>query len=207
MPDLNKTGIYRMMHIENVPHVLQHGITHAASPNANAQFKSIGDKSLINSRSQHILPNGRTLGAYIPFYFGRRTPMLYVIQKGHNGVNATPPEHIVYCVSTVQKMIDHEVPFIFTDGHATSALTRYYEKDQVSELDEFVKRADVDAIFWKKEADADLKRRKEAEFLAASDIPPEAIRFWIVFNETAKDQLRQMGILDEMILVRPEDYF
>ena len=55
-----------MTHIENIPHVFQYGITHSSSPNANTAFVPIGDSSLIASRSQFELNNGRLLGEYIP---------------------------------------------------------------------------------------------------------------------------------------------
>ncbi|MBK8554454.1 MAG: DUF4433 domain-containing protein [Lewinellaceae bacterium] len=128
MAELNNPYLFRMMHIDNVPHVLQSGITHASSPNANDAYVPIGDSSLISSRSQIEMPNGKTLGSYIPFYFGVRMPMLYVIQKGFNMVQAVLPEKIVYCVSTVQKMIDHNLPFIFTDGHAVDGFTAFLTK-------------------------------------------------------------------------------
>jgi len=85
MADLSKTYLYRMTHIQNVPHILTNGITHRNSPNANSKFTSIGDPSLITTRDCFVLDNGRLLGDYVPFYFGTRSPMLYVIQKGFNG--------------------------------------------------------------------------------------------------------------------------
>ena len=65
MAELDKTGIYRMMHIDNVPHVLQHGIAHASSPNANTSYVPIGDSSLISSRSQFKMPNGSNTSTII----------------------------------------------------------------------------------------------------------------------------------------------
>ena len=35
MPDLSKKYLYRMTHIENVPHILQYGVTHTTSSNTN----------------------------------------------------------------------------------------------------------------------------------------------------------------------------
>jgi len=101
MLNLNKIYLYRMTHIENIPHILQYGVTHMSSKNANKRFVSIGDKGLINTRSRFLLNNGRRLGEYIPFYFGVRTPMLYVMQKGFNMLAPIPAENIVYCVSSV----------------------------------------------------------------------------------------------------------
>jgi hypothetical protein len=92
MADLNKIYLFRMTHVENIPHILQHGITHVDSVNQNQQYAPIGDSGLINTRHRFVLPNGNKLGDYIPFYFGYRMPMLYVIQKGFNGVTLTAPE-------------------------------------------------------------------------------------------------------------------
>lgn len=196
-----------MMHIDNVPHVLQHGIAHASSPNANTSYVSIGDSSLISSRSQFKMPNGKTLGLYIPFYFGARMPMLYVIQKGFNTVPSVPPEKIVYCVSTVQKMIDHDLPFVFTNGHAVDGFTEFFDKKDVQNIDSLIDKPAIGAKYWKQDNDNDLKRRKEAEFLVESDIPPEAIVFWIVYNEAAKNELINKGVPANQIYVKPDYYF
>jgi hypothetical protein len=81
--DLSQINIYRMTHIENIPHILQYGITHRNSPNANPDYVTVGDKSLIDKRNtkQVSIENDGTivLGDFIPFYFGVRMPMLYVI--------------------------------------------------------------------------------------------------------------------------------
>ncbi len=196
-----------MMHIDNVPHVLQHGIAHASSPNANTSYVSIGDSSLISSRSQFKMPNGKALGLYIPFYFGARMPMLYVIQKGFNTVPSVPPEKIVYCVSTVQKMIDHDLPFVFTNGHAVDGFTEFFDKKDVQNIDSLIDKPAIGAKYWKQDNDNDLKRRKEAEFLVESDIPPEAIVFWIVYNEAAKNELINKGVPANQIYVKPDYYF
>jgi hypothetical protein len=50
MADLTKIRLFRIMHAANVPHILEYGITHAASPNANSGFVPIGDRSLIMTR-------------------------------------------------------------------------------------------------------------------------------------------------------------
>ncbi len=196
-----------MMHIDNVPHVLQHGIAHASSPNANTSYVPIVDSSLISSRSQFKMPNGKTLGLYIPFYFGARMPMLYVIQKGFNTVPSVPPEKIVYCVSTVQKMIDHDLPFVFTNGHAVDGFTEFFDKKDVQNIDSLIDKPAIGAKYWKQDNDNDLKRRKEAEFLVESDIPPEAIVFWIVYNEAAKNELINKGVPANQIYVKPDYYF
>ena len=208
MADLNKTYLYRMTHIENVPHILEHGVTHLSSANANKSYKAIGDDSIISTRNNIELPNGKKLGNYIPFYFGSRTPMLYVIQKGYNGVPVTPAQDIVYCISSVQKIVDHKLPFVFANGHAVAVgLTDFYEEKDLVNIDKILDKKAIDAKYWRNIEDTDLKRRKEAEFLVETDIPTTAIIGWVVYNEEAKKRLLEMGIPENMIYVKPDCYF
>lgn len=143
--DLSDVKIYRMTHIENIPHILQYGITHKDSPNANVSFVSIGDQMLISSRNDKSVgvDNGERqsripsikLGNFIPFYFGIRMPMLYIMQNGLNFVEkATPPKDIVYLVCSVIDIVHSNKTFYFSDGHATDNLTTFYDKSKVNEL-------------------------------------------------------------------------
>ena len=208
MADLNKTYLYRMTHIENVPHILQYGLTHVSSVNANKSYKAIGDDSIISTRNNIEIPNGKKLGNYIPFYFGSRMPMLYVIQKGYNGVPVTPAQDIVYCISSVQKIVDHKLPFVFANGHAVAVgLTDFYEEKDLVNIDEILDKKAIDAKYWRNIEDTDLKRRKEAEFLVETDIPTTAIIGWVVYNEEAQKRLLELGIPQEMIYIKPDAYF
>ena len=127
--------LYRITHIENIPHILQYGITHKDSLNRNPDYKNIGDLSLINNRSKKIvsIDNGEfdsknslvsiELGDFIPFYFGIRMPMLYVAQHGGNFVErATSPVDIIYLGCSLSKIISADFDFFFSDGHATDML-------------------------------------------------------------------------------------
>ena len=164
MADLNKLYLFRMTHIENIPHILQNGITHTTSEYANPDFVPIGDGSLITTRNKFILNNGTRLGEYIPFYFGVRTPMLYVVQNGFNLVAPTSAENIVYCVSSVQKIIDLQLDFVFTDGHAVDGFSSQYTVADIQNIDTILDKNAINANYWKDEKDLDIKRRKEAEF-------------------------------------------
>lgn len=42
MVDLNKVYLYRMTHIENIPHILKYGITHPESKFTNKNYIGIG---------------------------------------------------------------------------------------------------------------------------------------------------------------------
>ncbi len=208
-----------MTHMENIPHMLKYGITHKSSPYANPMFKPIGDSSLIDYRKTKTveisegrvsfsIQNSIVLGDFIPFYLGLRTPMLYVVQKGGNFVpNPTPAENIVYCVSSVQRIIDENLTFFFSDGHATNGLSKFYSKAKVSEIKDLIDFEAANAKYWKDENDLDLKRRKEAEFLVKEDIPAACILGFACYNDEAKDKLLAMGISEKRIIVKPNFYF
>lgn len=207
MADLNKLYLFRMTHIENIPHILQNGITHTTSEYANPDFVPIGDSSLITTRNNFILNNGTRLGEYIPFYFGVRTPMLYVVQNGFNLVAPTSAENIVYCVSSVQKIIDLQLDFVFTDGHAVDGFSSQYTVADIQNIDTILDKNAINAKYWKDENDLDKKRRKEAEFLVLGDISLHAILGYITYNENAKNKIITFGADATNVLIKPEFYF
>lgn len=197
-----------MTHIENVPHILQYGITHYSSQNKSNDFVPIGDGSLINSRSQFIMPNGRKLGEYIPFYFGVRMPMLYVIQNGFNGVKAVSAKDIVYCITTVEAITKSGLDYIFSNGHAVDNFSDFFDRKDIDRVEEIVDFAAVKAQYWKKDTDLDLKRRKEAEFLVMGDIPVEAVLGFAVYNNESAQKIQQMAnFANKKIVIKPNYYF
>lgn len=196
-----------MTHIENIPHILQYGITHSDSSNANPSYVPIGDNSIIKTRNNFLLDNGRRLGEYIPFYFSKRNPMLLVIQKGYNSVVLTSAENIVYCVTSIQKIIEQKLDFIFTDGHANNGLSSQFIISDLNNIDEIIDWKAIKAKYWNDENDLDRKRKKEAEFLVLGDIDKAAILGYVVFNESAKKRMTDFGVGESQIRVNSNYYF
>lgn len=207
MLSLSEIYLYRMTHIENIPHILKNGITHSNSQNANQNYISIGDSTLISTRNKFKLKNGKLLGNYIPFYFGVRTSMLYVVQKGYNTVKPTLPEDIVYCVSSIQKIIDQQLNFVFTDGHAVDSFSSQYTATEVNNIEKLLDFESIKAKYWVDENDLDRKRRKEAEFLVEGNIGKDAILGYITYNKTAKNKLVEFGALDTEVYFKSTYYF
>lgn len=207
MSDLEKVRLFRITHIDNMQHILQYGITHSSSKFSNPNYAPIGDNSLISIRSNYRLRNGKLLGDYIPFYFGPRSPMQYVVQKGHNMVKATAAEDIVYCISSVQKIIDCKLDFIFTDGHAINSLSKQFNPTDIDNIYSIIDQKAILDKYWNDEDDLDKKRRKEAEFLVLGDIPIETILGYVTFNEFAKKRMTSYGVNCEKVIVKPNYYF
>jgi len=106
--ELENIYIYRMTHIDNIPNILKIGIIHKNSQNSDPNYVPIGDVSLIDTRNTKkvSIDSGDilnfeapsiVLGDFIPFYFGIKMPMLYVIQNGGNFVKkATTAKNVIY---------------------------------------------------------------------------------------------------------------
>jgi hypothetical protein len=134
-----------MTHIQNISHILQHGITHKSSVNANLNYVPIGNSTLINRRDTEpvrLANNNYFIGDYIPFYFATRTPMLYDIQTGYS-VPQIAPQSIVYYVCHTEDIIKQGLDFVFTDGHAVNPLSDFYPPQEVANLEMIL---DLEAI-------------------------------------------------------------
>jgi hypothetical protein len=217
--DLAEIKVYRLTHIDNIEHILQYGITHRNSPNHNPNYIAIGDVSLIRTRDtrQITVDNGDfgnldapaiTLGNFIPFYFGVKMPMLYVIQNGGNLVlKSTPAAKIIYLVCSVIEILQQHENCYFSDGHATDNLTTFYDKTKISELANIVDWGAVKAVYWSGQENLDKKRKKQAEFLVPQDVAPSLIIGFGCYNDVAKGKLISLGIQEDKIKIIPNAYY
>lgn len=197
---------FRITHINNIPHIVRNGIVKATSPLRDVNYVSIGDREVIRMREEMSV-KGYKIGDYIPFYLGPRSPMLYVIQHGYNGVQRVEPENIVYCIIRLDDLINNSIDCVFTDGHALSNLTTFYSNEKLSDINNIVKYDDVYSMQWNMESDIDLKRRKEAELLIKDDLPAQFVRGYVVYNDMAKQRLENMGIVEDKIAIVPQFYY
>lgn len=203
---LDQTLLFRVTHFDNIKHISENGITHFSSPNRNEKYVPIGNGSIIDKRKERLLPSGRPLTDYIPFHFAPQMPMLFAIENGY-GTEAVDPRRIIYCITTVQKIIDAELEFCFTSGHAFSKLSYCYDQTKIRKIRSLLDWDAINDNYWSGEGHTDLRRRKEAEFLVGADIPVTCITEYVVYSPSIKDKLYLLGIDDNMIRVEPRYYF
>ncbi len=192
MPKPSQIWLYRMTHIDNLPHILRHGLVDASSPNADPDFRAIGDRSLIGVRKDLDAPNppGGKFSQYIPFYLGHRSPMLYQIATGYEGVEKIPQSDIVYIVIPHDCIIKNGLEWFYTDGHARHGMTQFYTDELGFDA------LDWDSIYanqWNNtEEDPDRQRKKQAEYMIKDSVPVDCFAYFLTFDEQCKQKVESL---------------
>lgn len=189
----DKALIFRIVHRSNIPWILDNGLYCRNADIQAPDYQSIGNHELIEKRQHRevtISPFG-TLSDYIPFYFTPYSPMMLNIHTGYSGVPKVANEDIVFVVSSLYRVQEKEIDFVFTDRHAYLFNTNFYNNLQ-----------NIDQIDWLILQQRDFHRdpdnpekieRYQAEALIHSHLPTEAFLGLVCYTETIKQQLQKMA--------------
>lgn len=188
------TFIFHITHIENLSSILQSGKIWCDTERAKNQFltKGIAHENIKAKRARRIVPNclGGTLADYVPFYFAPRSPMLCAIYNNRVKDYQGGQEAIIHLVSKIEKVIQRNLPFTFTDGHAEMQVSQFYND-----------LADMDKIDWNimrekywrdTVEDGDRTRRRQAEFLVHNNFPADLITGIGTISEAVKVQVERI---------------
>jgi len=205
-----KALIWRIVHRDNVRWILQHGLHAGNSPLQAPGWVPIGNPELTGKRASHHVPiaPGGVLNDYVPFYFTPFSPMLKNIHSGWAGITQRPNEEIVILVSSLHRLQQLAVPFVFTDSHAYYQWAGFYDA-----------LADLPRIDWPLLQQRDFKRdpddpsrfeRYQAEALVHRHCPVDALLGMVCYTEEIRQQLEtditQTGSTIK-VHVRPGWYF
>lgn len=184
--------LYHITHLDNLPGILQAGCLHCQQQLGDAgrhpvsiAYPGIQDRRLV---TQVPCGPGGVLHNYVPFYFAPRSPMLYAIHNNRVEAYDGGQTPIVHLVSSVPQIQTANHRFVFTDGHATMAFTRFFtETDDLDQIDWPL----MQATYWHDTPqDPDRKRRRQAEFL--------------VYNQVSVSALIGVGVINERMQQRVE---
>ena len=130
MPD-SHTLIRRLVHIENLPVLLQRRGLHAptATPDDGTPYRTIHNREIQDRRRVCPVPcgPGGVIHDYVSFYFCARSPMLYQLHTGRVAGYNEGQSPLIYLVSSAQKVQASGVPFVFSDGHGIAAFTSWFD--------------------------------------------------------------------------------
>jgi hypothetical protein len=169
-----KALIFRITHRDNLPWILDHGLHAQNGEVFDPNYRNIGNPDLIQKRGHRIVkvgPNG-TLSDYVPFYFTPFSIMMYNIHTGYN-VPQICNEGIVILVSSLLRISELGIPFVFTNQHAYPMMAEYFtDLNDLDEVDwDLLNRKD----FKHDPDDPGKKERYQAEALVWKHLPLEAL--------------------------------
>lgn len=195
MKDLNPqlARIFRIVHISNVPSILDQGGLHCQnSADLDPNYINIGNTSLIDKRTRRFvpIPPGGPLSDYVPFYFTPFSIMMYNIKTGYGGITPRENKDIVMFVSSIHRLEELAVPFVFTNQHAYAVDTEFYSDLQhLGKIDwPLLQLRD----FKTDDNDPGKQLRYQAEALIHRYVPLEAILGIACLNEVIKANLQTL---------------
>ncbi len=211
-PTLNRDRalIWRIVHLNNLPWILANGLHSRGSAHHDPNYVNIGNPELISRRATRTVPigPGGTLNDYVPFYFTPFSPMMYNIYTGRGAVPQRSNSEICILVSSVHRVAELGLPFVFTDRHAYTALASFSSTT-----------ADLSNIDWpllqsrnfqRNPNDPEQIERYQAEALVYQHVPVTGLLGVVCYTDTVKNgidaQCHGLGIqLDVRAL--PQWYF
>lgn len=180
--------IFRIVHRDNVPWILDHGL-HARNGEACPTYRNIGNVDLIGKRATRPVPlaPGGTLNDYVPFYFTPYSIMLYNIHTGY-GVARVPNDDIVIFVASLHDLARKGHKFVFTNQHAYPVMAEYY--NDLARLDR-VDWALLQSRSFKHDPDDPAKKeRYQAEALIWKHVPVDALLGVCCYTQAVQQQIQ-----------------
>ncbi|NBA94054.1 DUF4433 domain-containing protein [Pseudomonas sp. R5(2019)] len=201
--------IWRIVHRDNLPWLLDNGLHSVASGSLSAAYVHIGNPDLISKRNHRAVPisPGGTLADYVPFYF---TPFSVMMKNIHSGwgVQQRQNEEIVILVSSLYHVQSLDLPFVFTNAHAYPHWASYYsDLEQLDQIDwGILQRRD-----FKRDPDDPRKmERYQAEALVYGHVPTAGLLGIVCYTEALKRRVEkevQQRQLNLPVHARPGWYF
>lgn len=202
--------IFRITHVDNVRWILANGLHCSSSGFSDPNYVAIGNPEIIDRRAVRIVPvaPGGTLADYVPFYFTPFSPMLLNIKTGKFGVVQRPMSDIAILISSLPKLQELGIPFVFTERHAVLETAEFH-----SALNR------LDRLDWSRLQTRDFKRdpndpakfeRYQAEALVHRLVPLKAISSIICQRPQEQTKIETIcGTLQPTarILCEPNLYF
>lgn len=205
-----KGFIWRIVHRLNMPWLMANGLSCATSHRHSPNWVAIGNRDLIDRRATRVVPiaPGGVLNDYVPFYFTPFSPMMYNIYTGRGGIPCVANSDILILVSSIPRLEEQGIQYIFTDRHAYTVTANFYNSRQfLTEVDwEILQRRN----FSRDPNDPEKVERYQAEALVPQFLPISALLGVVCYNDVVKEEvLEQARLANVQLDIRtiPQWYF
>lgn len=214
MKDISKIGLYHIVNVDRLRSILASEYLYSdvdladrgMSCGTSIAYEHIRER---RRRIQLVDYPDLTIGSCVPFYFGKRSPMLYRATRGRTqgydyAGGQNPIVYLVFKLDAVLKWAENSgVRWIFTDRNASDHLAQQFNSlEQLDCLNWEVIRAN----FW--EGNSDLKA---AEFLVEHKVPVRECLLGVAARvpetKLQVEQLFKIYNIDKPVKLHPEWYF
>lgn len=186
--------VFHITHVDNLDTILVGGLRcFSQMDSRRIRYRNIAHKGIQDRRAETKvpLPPYGNLHDYVPFYFAPRSPMLYAIKGGWVEDYSEGQNPVIYLATTIQRIRNAGLQFVFTDGHATMrGLSEFYsEISDLKEIDWEIMRSK----YWNDTLeDGDRKRRRQAEFLVHQLVPLEVLAVVVTIDLGTKGTVERI---------------
>ena len=131
--------LFHFTHVTNLVTIVQDGLHCDSDVTATRRsFTEVGNQGIKSQRRSRAVPisPGGVVADYVPFYFAARSPMLYAVYMNNVPTYSGGQDEVVYLVTTVDAVVQHNLPFVFTDRNAALGVALYGSNP--ADLDSYV---------------------------------------------------------------------
>lgn len=202
--------IFRIVHVDCLPWILDRGVHCRSSPQQDPAYINIGSPGLIQKRASKPVPiaPGGTLSDYVPFYFTPWSIMMFNIHTGYSGIPKRENRDIAILVSSMHRIQELQLPFVFTDQHAYAIGTDFFAS--LAELNRIDWPLLQSRNFKTDDEDPGKQVRYQAEALVHRHVPLAAVLGIGCFDEPAQRKIESLIAargLDLKVKPTPSWYF
>lgn len=161
---------------------------------------------------------GGCVGDYVPFYFAARSPMAYKLSRGSVPTFLGSESDLVYFVSSVETVVDADLPFAISDRNAAKSLASFTSDVGVlgdlslsNPRSSFIDWPLMRSQMWSNtQGDPERMERRMAEFLVYDRFPLEYVGKLAVRSESHRARVERVFAgthLGDEVVVRSDFYY
>lgn len=140
-------------------------------------FKDISNESVQSIRStKQVLETGNVVHDYVPFYWGKKTPMVATLQSNN--------DDLIFLQFSTDLLDDYDC--IICNGNAAITSTIFKEYSKISDLSLLHSKSINSAKYA---SDEQTRKAKQSELLVHSFIGLEHLKCIICFNKSVKSRI------------------
>lgn len=133
-------------------------------------------------------PRGKSLHDHVPFYFAARSPMQFLIAKGHTDYKGGNKDLILIGVR-IGSIIERDYTWCFSDRNATIAGAQF--RSHLDAIPEFLSLDILGRKYWNDSLEINASERRQAEFLVLDHVKVSDFNMIVTQNPHTLATVRQ----------------